>query len=78
MIWATVVGALAKLLGRLLPFLAAWGLGKRDASQRAEIERLRADEAARAKREGIEDDIAQDTDLADRARSSGVVRKPGQ
>lgn len=47
MIWSAVSGALARLLGRVLPFLAAWGLGKRDARHRAEIERMEADAETR-------------------------------
>jgi len=40
MIWATILNALARLLGRALPFLAVWAAAKRDARQRAKIEGL--------------------------------------
>ena len=40
MIWATILNALARLLGRVLPFLAVWAAAKRDARQRAKIEGL--------------------------------------
>jgi len=40
MIWATILNALAGLLGRVLPFLAVWAAAKRDARQRAKIEGL--------------------------------------
>ena len=71
-------GFIARLLGPILPFLAAWFAGRRDASQRAKIRGLEADNKALENRERIENDVANDPDLAARARKSGIVRKPRQ
>lgn len=77
MIWP-LLSALARLLGPILPFLATWVAAKRDARQKARIERLQADADALKDRERIEDDIDQDDDLAGRAARAGIVRKPGK
>lgn len=77
MIWP-LLSALARLLGPILPFLATWVAAKRDARQKARIERLQADADALKARERIKDDIDQDDDLAGRAARAGIVRKPGQ
>lgn len=37
---AAILSTLARLLGPILPFLAAWVAGKRDAAQRAKIRGL--------------------------------------
>lgn len=37
---AALLSALARLLGPILPFLATWAAGKRDAAQRAKIRDL--------------------------------------
>ncbi len=76
MIW--LLSALARLLGPILPFLATWLVAKRDARQKARIDRLRDDAEALKARERIEDEIDQDNDLAARARRAGVLRKPGK
>lgn len=76
MIWA-VLGALARLLGPFLPFLATWAAAKRDAAQAAKIKRLEADAEAMKARERIDDAVSNDPDLAARARRS-VLRKPGK
>lgn len=73
-----ILSALARLLGPILPFVAAWVAGWRDARQRAKLKRLGADNRALRERERIEDDLANETDLADRARRTGVLRKPGK
>lgn len=40
MIWAAVLNALARLLGRVLPFMAVWVAARRDANQARKIEGL--------------------------------------
>lgn len=42
MIWATILNVLARLLGRVLPFVAVWAAAKRDARQRAKIDDMEA------------------------------------
>ena len=72
---AAILSTLARLLGPILPFLATWVAGKRDARQKAKIEGLEADNKAMTDRERIEDEVATDPDLVSRARRS-VLRKP--
>lgn len=72
---AAILSTLARLLGPILPFLAAWIAGKRDAAQRGKIRGLEADNKAMTDRERIEDEVATDPDLVSRARRS-VLRKP--
>lgn len=73
-----ILSLLARLLGPILPFLATWIAAKRNASQTAKIKGLQADMKALEDRERIEDDIADDTGLVDRAKRSGVLRRTGE
>lgn len=73
-----ILSLLARLLGPILPFLATWIAAKRNASQTAKIKGLQADMKALKDRERIEDDIADDTGLVDRAKRSGVLRRTGE
>lgn len=80
MIWP-ILSFIARLLGPILPFLATWIAARRDARQTAKIKGLKADAKALKDRERIEDDIddiADDTGLVDRAKRSGVLRRPGK
>ena len=77
MIWP-ILSALARLLGPILPFLATWVAAKRDSRQTGKIKGLQADMKALKDRERIEDDIADDTGLVDRAKRSGVLRRTGE
>lgn len=72
---AALLSTLARLLGPILPFLAAWVASGRNARQRGKIEGLEADNKALTDRERIEDEVATDPDLVSRARRS-VLRKP--
>ena len=76
-IWP-ILSALARLLGPILPFLATWVAAKRDSRQTGKIKGLQADMKALKDRERIEDDIADDTGLVDRAKRSGVLRRTGE
>lgn len=71
MIWATILNALAGLLGRVLPFLAVWAAAKRDARQRAKIEGLEGYAETRKRMDAAE----RFTD-ADAARQRMRERKP--
>ena len=73
-----ILSLLARLLGPILPFLATWIAAKRNASQTGKIKGLQADMKALKDRERIEDDIADDTGLVDRAKRSGVLRRTGE
>jgi len=75
---AALLSTLARLLGPILPFLATWVAAKRDARQKAKIERLEADAKAGKTRKGINDDVEDDTGLVDRAKRSGVLHKRGK
>lgn len=70
----TILSALARVLGPLLPFLAAWIAGKRDARQNAKIEGL---EGYRKTRERM-DDESNDLVDADLARKRLSERNPNQ
>ena len=73
-----ILSLLARLLGPILPFLATWVAAKRDSRQTGKIKGLQADMKALEDRERIEDDIADDTGLVDRAKRSGVLRRTGE
>jgi len=57
-----------------LAFLAVWGLAKRQARQETALQAAERIAKAERKRGAIQDDIDQDTDLANRARRIGLVR----
>jgi len=61
-------------LAGLLAFLAVWGLAKRQARQETALQAAERIAKAERKRGAIQDDIDQDTDLANRARRIGLVR----
>ena len=61
---AALLSALARLLGPILPFLATWIAGKRDAAQRAKIRGLEADRKTRERMDNAE--ILDDPGLARR------------
>ena len=71
----TLLIALARLLGPLLPFLATWAAAKRQARLAAKNRTLENTVKAMKDRERIEDEVSADSDLAGRARRS-VLRKP--
>ena len=71
MIWAAVLNVLARLLGRVLPFVAVWAAAKRDARQRAKIEGLESYAETRKRM-----DSAPRFDNADDARKWLRSRKP--
>lgn len=58
--------------------LAAWGKGRYDARQDAKAKRADAVNKALATREAIDDEVQNDPHLAERARSSGLVRPGGK
>jgi len=81
MIWMALIPAwLKRAVAGLLAGAAIIGgaflAGRRNARQAAKIKALEAKDKARTTREAIEDEIHNDTDLADRARRAGIVR-PG-
>lgn len=61
-------------IAALLAFLAVWGLAKRQARQETALQAAERIAKAERKRGAIQDDIDQDTDLANRARRIGLVR----
>lgn len=61
---AAILSMLARLLGPILPFLAAWIAGKRDAAQRGKIRGLEADKKTRERMDNAE--ILDDPGLARR------------
>lgn len=73
----TILIALARLLGPLLPFLAVWAAAKQQARLAAKNRTLETAVKAMRDRERIEDDVQADPDLARRARRS-VLRKSGK
>jgi hypothetical protein len=72
--WLALLGPLWRLLRPLWAPLAGYFKGRHDARVKAELDAARAAMRAEAKRRRIEDDIAQDTDLAARARRIGMQR----
>ena len=74
----TILLFIARLLGPFIPYLAVWAAAKRDSRLKARNDALEADIKAMKDRERIENDVANDPDLAARARKSGIVRKPRQ
>ena len=78
LIWALIPGpirrALAWLLAGAVAVLGIFYAGKREASQAAKKATLEGTVKAMKDRERIDHEIDQDTDLADRAKRSGVVR----
>lgn len=72
---ASLLAALARLLGPVLPFVATWFAARHDARQSAEIGRLHADMEAKDKRHEIENEIAAEPDLVRRAVDAGILRK---
>lgn len=73
----TLLIALARLLGPILPYLAVWAAAKQSARLAAKNRNLENTVKAMRDRERIEDDVQADPDLARRARR-GVLRKPGK
>jgi len=73
-----ILSPLRKAAGRafaaVLAFLAVWGLAKRQARQETALQAAERIAKAERKRGAIQDDIDQDTDLANRARRIGLVR----
>lgn len=61
-------------LAGLLAFMAVWGLAKREARRETALQAAERIAKAERKRGRIEDEIDQDTDLAARAKRSGVIR----
>jgi len=61
-------------LAGLLAFMAVWGLAKREARRETALQAAERIAKAERKRGRIEDEIEQDTDLAARAKRSGVIR----
>lgn len=66
--------AAAWLAGAVIAFLAVWGMAKRDARRETALAAAERIAKAERKRGKKDDDIDQDTDLAGRARRSGLVR----
>lgn len=58
----------------LLALLYAFARGRRSARQETALEAAERQAKAHTKRQEIEDDIADDPSLADRARGVGLVR----
>ena len=81
MIWWLIPGwlkrAVAWAVAGLLAVAGIFYAGKREARQKAKQEAAEAKAKALAERERIENDVANDPDLAARARRS-IVRKPRQ
>jgi hypothetical protein len=71
--WLT--GPLGAALAGILALAGAWLAGKRSGRQKAAQKAAEDAVKAHKTRERIEDEISQDTSLADRARRSGIVRK---
>ena len=69
--WLAILAPLWRLLRPWLAPLAGYIQGRRDARAAQD----RAAVKSERQRQEIEDDIAQDTDLARRARDSGIVRR---
>jgi hypothetical protein len=75
--WAQLLLTLAKPFAKLMAALGLYAKGRSDANLRNEVEAARASIEAERKRRDLDDQIAADTDLADRARRIGLVR-PGR
>lgn len=74
LILAPIRKAAGWAIAALLAFLAVWGLAKRQARQETALQAAERIAKAERKRGAIQDDIDQDTDLANRARRIGLVR----
>jgi len=71
MTWLALLAPLWRLLRPLWAPLAGYLQGRRDARAAQDRAAVKAERT----RQEIEDDIQQDTDLAARARKSGLVRR---
>lgn len=83
MIWGLLIPSWRRrvvlwLAGAVVAVLGIFMAGKREARRDAKTKAAEATVKALKDRERIDDDISQDTDLAARARKSGIVRPCGE
>ncbi len=65
---------LGAIFAAVMALVGVWAAGRRTGRQAAETDALRHSVTAVQTRERIDDEIDQDTDLAARARSTGLLR----